>query len=184
MNNTINFYRVEHSDIQFRNSSFYVGPYVYFKNIASTSENQKWGELCGKHEPGNTIYKKFNINNWKLKMIPSLSNERRPGPFEDIELRSRMLNFMGGFTKNSKFHLYGFASLMQYYSWFNDPDELSFLNDYKFVLRNYLVKTQDFLYGNTQCVINPYGIKSCKNTIKLSDLNSTMCIDVKKLIKI
>lgn len=187
MNNKVYFYRVAHNSVLHKglgNVAHYMGPYAYFNvNLWSSSNVPFDSETLTKFvkfaEREVVEYKKFNINNYKLKCVPTLPNAWRPGPFEDIELRSKMINKMGKMTKNGKFHLYGFDSIAQSLKWYNNPEELEFLENVGFSMYKFLVKSQNMIVGKSQSVYFPdiYDILQ-KDKIKLTSLNRLLNVPI------
>lgn len=187
MNNKTYFYRVAH-----KNCSFYgrypMGPYTFFNTNLWSVNNQKvpfsecayekFVEFVSKEV---VEYKKFNIANNKLKWVPTLPNAWRPGPFEDIDLREKMIHRMGTMTKNGKFHLYGFDSLMQALQWYNNQEELRFLEDNEFRIYKFKIKSKNMIVGKTQSVyfpdINDNMDMLWISSIKLTDMNKSININ-------
>ena len=187
MNNKTYFYRVAH-----KNCSFYgrypMGPYTFFNTNLWFVNNQKvpfsdcayekFVEFVSKEV---VEYKKFNIANNKLKWVPTLPNAWRPGPFEDIDLREKMIDRMGTMTKNGKFHLYGFDSLMQASKWYNNQEELQFLEDNQFRMYKFKIKSKNMIVGKTQSVYFPDRNDNMDmlwiSSIKLTDMNKSININ-------
>jgi hypothetical protein len=159
MNNTINFYRVSHKFNKFLDTNISPGPYSFFGNIIQRNPADMGAnmfcKIVGKNEDVSYRYKQFNIDNYKLKSVPTLNFVKRPGPFEDMELRSKMINKMGNQTKNGVFHLYGFDSICQFLNWYHDEKELQFLEFAEFELVNMIVPKKHVLFGKNQCVYFP-----------------------------
>lgn len=166
MNNRRNFFRVEHSIHKYQPLDVGMGPYVYYytpvwnhwniKPPYSNTECEEANRLLARSEPVENTYKKFGIDPFKLKRVSTLSNERRPGPFEDFSLREKMIHKMGNLTKNGIIHLYGFDSLTQLHKWFNIPYERWYLGNLAgFVISKYRCRSIDFLSGSAQCVYFP-----------------------------
>jgi DNA-binding MltR family transcriptional regulator len=187
MNNKTYFYRVAHKKYSW-NGRYPMGPYAFFNANQFVLNNQKvpfsectykkFVEFVSKEI---VEYKKFNINNFKLKWVPTLPNAWRPGPFEDIDLREKMILRMGAMTKNGKFHLYGFDSLMQALQWYNNQEELQFLEDNEFRMYKFKVKSKNMIVGKTQSVcfpdINDDMDMLWISSTKLSDLNKSININ-------
>ena len=187
MNNKTYFYRVAH-----KNCSFYgrypMGPYAFFNANQFVLNNQKvpfsectYEKFVDFTSKETVEYKKFNIANFKLKWVPTLPNAWRPGPFEDIDLREKMILRMGTMTKNGKFHLYGFDSLMQASKWYNNQEELQFLEDNEFRMYKFQIKSKNMIVGKTQSVYFP-DINDDMNmlwisSIKLTDMNKSININ-------
>jgi len=169
MNNRTNIFRVEHESVKL-NDKFYVnvGPYTYFSCCSDLELAKQWEKLTSPHEPINFIPRELGINyNPNPVIVLTLCN--RPGPFEDMELRSKMINYMGSITKDSihNFYLYGFRDIHQYKKWFHDYDETQFLISSGFVLRKYEVKSENMMSGSSQCVIKEHPEIKLKFTDKL-----------------
>ena len=187
MNNKTYFYRVAH-----KNCSFYgrypMGPYAFFNANQFVLNNQKvpfsectYEKFVDFTSKETVEYKKFNIANFKLKWVPTLPNAWRPGPFEDIDLREKMIHRMGTMTKNGKFHLYGFDSLMQASKWYNNQEELQFLEDNEFRIYKFKIKSKNMIVGKTQSVyfpdINDNMDMLWISSIKLTDMNKSININ-------
>ena len=190
MNNKVYFYRVgidTHSHKDSNNNDHYMGPYAYFNfNVwiqrgqlypYSDDELNRFYKFASREKASEYI--KFNIDNYKLKCVPTLSNAWRPGPFEDIDLRQKMIDRMGGMSKSGKFHIYGFDSIMQALKWYNDPEELEFLESLGFGMFKFLVKTQNLIVGKNQSVYFPDKNDIFeKDKIQLSTLHKSVNIPV------
>ena len=105
-----------------------------------------------------------------IKRPPSLPVNIPPPP-----------NFSGSSTKNGKFHLYGFDSLMQALQWYNNQEELQFLEDNQFRMYKFQIKSKNMIVGKTQSVyfpdINDDMDMLWISSIKLSDLNKSVNIN-------
>lgn len=160
MNNKTHFYRVANGKYRYYNM-YPLGPYSFFnhdvwKNFATLPFNSNEYNKFAEFVSGEIIeYKKLKIDNYKLKRVPTLSNAWRPGPFEDIDLREKMIDRMGGMTKSGKFHLYGFDSMMQALNWYNNSEELEFLENCGFSMYKFRVKTKNMIVGKRQSVYFP-----------------------------
>ena len=187
MNNKTYFYRVAHTNCTFY-GRYPIGPYTFFDATRRLLNNQKvpFSECAYEKFVDFTSkevveYKKFNIANNKLKWVPTLPNAWRPGPFEDIDLREKMILRMGTMTKYGKFHLYGFDSLMQASKWYNNQEELQFLEDNEFRMYKFQIKSKNMIVGKTQSVYFP-DINDDMNmlwisSIKLTDMNKSININ-------
>lgn len=175
--NKVNVFRVDNPMFGLYIGNVGIGPYYFFGAIAGEEKHKKWGLHCGKHEPGTNIYAKHKIDNFKLKNIPTLPNERRPGPFEDMELRSEMLKHMGGMSKKGRDHFYCFDSIEQFNQWFHDLEERKFLEANYFTLSHYVVKAKELLRGQRQSVFFKEGflyLKTRYNIVTLDQILPTM----------
>lgn len=182
MNNKVYFYRVANEMGRHYYDAHYMGPYAYFNinswlkaSIPFTEETYLQFVKFASQEV--VEYRRYNIDNYKLKSVPTLPNTWRPGPFEDIDLREKMIQRMGKMTKNGKFHLYGFDSLMQTIKWYSNLEELEFLEKNGFSLYKLLVKSSNLIVGKNQAVYFPdkYDIVE-KAKIKLTDLHKQISI--------
>ena len=186
MNNKTYFYRVAHKKYSW-NGRYPMGPYAFFNesrfllNIQkvpfSGCAYEKFVEFTSKEI---VEYKKFNINNFNLKWVTTLPNAWRPGPFEDIDLREKMILRMGTMTKNGKFHLYGFDSLMQASKWYNNQEELQFLEDNQFRMYKFQIKSKNLIVGKTQSVYFP----DINDDMDMLWISSTKLTDLNKSINI
>ena len=88
---------------------------------------------------------------------------------------------MGTMTKNGKFHLYGFDSLMQASKWYNNQEELQFLEDNEFRMYKFQIKSKNMIVGKTQSVyfpdINDNMDMLWISSIKLTDMNKSININ-------
>ena len=187
MNNKTYFYRVAHKKHAW-NGRYPMGPYAFFNTNLWSVNNQKvpfsdcayekFVEFVSKET---VEYKKFNIANFKLKWVPTLPNAWRPGPFEDIDLREKMIHRMGTMTKYGKFHLYGFDSFIQASKWYNNQEELQFLEDNEFRMYKFQIKSKNMIVGKTQSVyfpdINDNMDMLWISSIKLTDMNKSININ-------
>lgn len=174
--NKVNVFRVDNPMMFLYMSPIGVGPYYFFGHVAGKEKCKKWADHCGKHEPLFHTYNKFKIDPFKLKRVPTLLNERRPGPFEDIEMRSQMEAAFGKMTKDGKEYYYCFDSIEQFKSWFHDPEELQFLAENYFTLSQYIVKTSSFIRGCKQAAFFREGflyLKTRYNILTLDQLIPT-----------
>ena len=188
MNNKTYFYRVAHTNCTFY-GRYPMGPYTFFDATRRLLNNQKvpisisectyekFYEFVSKEV---VEYKKFNINNFKLNRVPTLPNAWRPGPFEDIDLREKMIDRMGTMTKYGKFHLYGFDSLMQALQWYNNQEELQFLEDNQFRMYKFQIKSKNMIVGKTQSVYFP----DINDDMDMLWISSTKLTDLNKSINI
>jgi hypothetical protein len=171
-NNKINFYRVENCNcadlIKIINYPrkclpFGFGPYSFFNSDVWEKElslsvpytKEQFTKFCSFANDECREYRILKIDNYKVSYVPTLPRTRRPGPFEDIDLREKMIKHMGKMTKYSRWHFYGFNNLIQLLSWFDNPEELKFLHEMGFILSNYLVPSKDFIIGKNQSVFFP-----------------------------
>ena len=187
MNNKTYFYRVANKKHAW-NGRYPMGPYAFFNANQFVLNNQKvpfsecayekFVEFVSKET---VEYKKFNIANFKLKWVPTLPNAWRPGPFEDIDLREKMIHRMGTMTKYGKFHLYGFDSFIQASKWYNNQEELQFLEDNEFRMYKFQIKSKNMIVGKTQSVyfpdINDDMDMLWISSIKMTDLNKSININ-------
>ena len=187
MNNKTYFYRVANKKHAW-NGRYPMGPYAFFNTNLWSVNNQKvpfsdcvyekFVEFVSKET---VEYKKFNIANFKLKWVPTLPNAWRPGPFEDIDLREKMILRMGTMTKYGKFHLYGFDSIIQALNWYNNQEELQFLEDNEFRMYKFQIKSKNMIVGKTQSVyfpdINDNMDMLWISSIKLTDMNKSININ-------
>lgn len=170
--NKVNVFRVDNPIARVFVAEIGIGPYNFFSQLAHPNTAKQWAFHCGKHEPGEGIYKKHGINNRKLNAVPTLPSERRPGPFEDIGLRQPFIENIGR-TKvvEGKHVVYCFDSIEQYHRWFHDPLELQFMAEHGFVLSQYVVDAKHFLRGHSQCAFLSDGFKYVKARYTLTTLN-------------
>ena len=187
MNNKTYFYRVANKKHAW-NGRYPMGPYAFFNANQFVLNNQKvpfsecaYEKFVDFTSKETVEYKKFNINNYKLKWVPTLPNAWRPGPFEDIDLREKMILRMGTMTKYGKFHLYGFDSIIQALNWYNNQEELQFLEDNEFRMYKFQIKSKNMIVGKTQSVYFP-DINDDMNmlwisSIKLTDMNKSININ-------
>ena len=191
MNNKTYFYRVANRSYRF-DEIYPLGPYSFFNHSVwkdssslpfTSNEYNKFVEFASKEV---VEYKIFNINPYECKRVPTLPNAWRPGPFEDIDLREKMIDRMGGMTKGGKFHLYGFDSMMQALNWYNNSEELEFLENCGFSMYKFLVKTKNMIVGKRQAVyfpdINDKNEMIVASIIKLTELHKPVTLPIAKSV--
>lgn len=151
-----------------------IGPYFFFSNVAGKEKWAKWSDHCGKHEPFWHTYNKFKIDPFKLKRVPTLLSERRPGPFEDMVMREKMMSMLGVMNKIGKEYFYCFDSIAQFKSWFHDPEELRFLAENYFTLSHYIVKASSFIRGSKQAAFFKEGLLYLKTRYNILTLDQLL----------
>ena len=160
MNNKTYFYRI--ANYQYKFFGIYpIGPYAFFNDTVwqnakilpyTADQYDQFARFCANET---SEYKKLKIDNYKLKRVPTLPNAWRPGPFEDIDLREKMIDKMGAMSKNGKFHLYGFDSMIQALNWYNNHAELNFLKNCGFAMYKFRIWKKNMIVGKRQSVYFP-----------------------------
>jgi hypothetical protein len=171
--NKVNVFRVDNPMMFLYIAPVGIGPYYFFGHVAGKEKCNKWADHCGKHEPGPNIYNKFGIDNCKLKSVPTLPNERRPGPFEDMEMREPLAKILG-MSKGGKDYFYCFDSIAQFKSWFHDPEELKFLYENYFTLSHYIVNAASFICGSKQAAFFKEGFMYLKTRYNILTLDQLL----------
>ena len=166
--NKVNVFRVDNPMFRIYNAVIGLGPYHFFQSCASKETSQQWHTHTAKHEPSANIYQKHKIDVQKITFVPTLPNETRPGPFEDIGLRSQFLEQVGrSKSVTNKNIVYCFDSLNQCQKWFHDPNELQFLAHNGFVISQYVVTETSLMRGTSQCVFFAEGLCYLKTRLTL-----------------
>lgn len=186
MNNKTYFYRIAIGKYKYYDT-YPLGPYSFFNHATwcqnfvplpfTNDEYNKFAKFC---ENESIEYKKLKIDNYKLSRVPTLPNAWRPGPFEDIDLREKMIDRMGAMTKYRKFHLYGFDSMMQALNWYNNLEELNFLENIGFSMYKFRVSAKNMIAGKRQAVyfpdVNDKNEMVVASVIKLTELHKPVTI--------
>lgn len=185
MNNKTYFYRVANGNHR-HYDTYPMGPYSFFnpvlwKNYATLPFTSNAYNIFAEFASKEVIeYKKLKIDNYKLSRVPTLPNSWRPGPFEDIDLREKMIGRMGAMTKKGKFHLYGFDSMMQALNWYNNLEELNFLESCGFSMYKFRVSAKNMIVGKRQAVyfpdVNNKNEMVVASVIKLTELHKPVTL--------
>ena len=166
--NKVNVFRVDNPMFRVFNMNIGLGPYHFFNTCSHPYTNTQWCAHTAKHEPAANIYQKHKIDARKIMFVPTLPNEARPGPFEDMVMREEFLSKVGkSKAANGKNVVYCFDSLDQYFKWFHDPAERLFLACNGFVLSQYIVKADLFIRGKSQCAFFAEGFEYVKTRLNL-----------------
>lgn len=140
-NNKVNVFRIHHRD------NVEVGPYRYCHEV---NDRELW-EVLIKKEPWFRERKhvkdkiidrrvnKFGITSYTLQ---------RPGAGEDPLLRANLQK-----TQGRRIKFFAFRDLDQLFNWFDDKEELSFLESRNFKISKLKVNKVDLLEGDKQVLI-------------------------------
>jgi len=140
-NNKVNVFRIHHKD------NIEIGPYRYCRE---TKDRELW-EVLIKKEPWfrERRHLKDKINDRKVNKFGIASYTlQRPGAYEDPLLRTNIQK-----TQGRGILFFAFRDMDQLFNWFDDKEELNFLESKNFRVSKLKVNKKDLLEGDKQVII-------------------------------